>query len=369
MRFFFLNKSSSVCIMFVKWMYCSSVSYENKSLNLSHCRLSFCLSVCLFVSANSGHPSIYNRSWAGHFGWIPACGVHLVHRVVSVVSCRLRWPIHLALCCTVVPFRRLVVRMTKSCQTTRVQSWLVEILGRFVGSVYVRRGWPAKPNVTQFLETSPDRANLFLRRLHVEVELGWLATEQFRVHAGLRAWHFGISETTTSFYRRPRLVSFHIHGTSCLLGSRFKHPLLTQHSTRCRVVNSSKVSCAVSWTKLVGWVEVWIRAYRLCWLKSSRVNLAITRVHDLVHEFANVLGRFSRSTLALRHWVSLSRTKYVIRLVQLATPFHTLPSCLHEIKPVTVTASTLSFHKEMRRESRPRIFRRLFALFILVSDW
>ena len=56
-------------------------------------------------------------------------------------------------------------------RSTRTQRWLVEVLGRFVGSVDVG-GWVSvESNVSELLEALADRAYLFFRSLDVEVDL------------------------------------------------------------------------------------------------------------------------------------------------------------------------------------------------------
>ena len=79
----------------------------------------------------------------------------------------------------------MVAGATEACQSTRVQRRLVEILGRFVSTIYI--GWrrPAEPDVTQLLETPLDRVDLLPGRLNVEVELGGLAAEKLGIHSRL----------------------------------------------------------------------------------------------------------------------------------------------------------------------------------------
>ena len=52
------------------------------------------------------------------------------------------------------------------------QRWLVEVLGRFVGPVDIGRWVTVEPYVSELLEALADGADLFLRSLYVEVELG-----------------------------------------------------------------------------------------------------------------------------------------------------------------------------------------------------
>ncbi len=57
-------------------------------------------------------------------------------------------------------------------QSTRSQSRLVEVLGRFVCPVYIVRWNSSKPNISQLFKTATYRLDLLLCCMHFEVELG-----------------------------------------------------------------------------------------------------------------------------------------------------------------------------------------------------
>ena len=291
------------------------------------------------LSFDSGHPAIVNRWLSGQScRWLPACRIDMLNGYVCNVS-RCLWDsrsfdLVLGGCCTTSVFssivdRRVIVRTTQACQTTRVQSRLVEVLGRFISSIYIRWWRPAKPNVTQLFETPSYWADLLLRRLHVKVQLWRLPACQLWVHSRLRAWHFWLSEGASAFDGVTSFIRFHIDESPRFQGARLLHALLAQHPTSRRVIGTSSIATYGSTASELRWVKIRIRADRLCGLEPSGINLTITRLHDLVHKFASVMACISRPALALRH--RKSRSKNVIRLIEFAASFSALSSCMHEI--------------------------------------
>lgn len=183
-------------------------------------------------------------------------------------------------------------------QSTRSQCRLVEILGRFVCSVYIVRWNSSKPNVSKLFKTAAYRLDLLLCCMHLEVKLGWFTSRQVGIHTWLRArWGWFALATSTSDWSSGQVLvhTDYASGHGAWHVGIWKTRQAVLESARSHIVWRVRASYIdLGWVKVglrADWLPVLLTRRRVsnCFITSCLdLTVTITSLHELVHKFAAI---------------------------------------------------------------------------------